>query len=286
MQIQTIVQIIDSLAPVNNSYRREKNSIKKIELMWKLGAILNNNLQKYNVTLDELLYSLYDPHSTIKRSNITRSLGAYSYRVYNYFKQKNDIKRLLSNLKSYNVFIEALPLLTNKKYIPYVNNDYILSLINSQDTTKNIDHKLNSIKQSISPSRTLRISPVLLYREEKKYLNNIIIYVSSLYKTINTLRELENSKYNLASPEFREQLVIILMSLASDTFTNKINIIKKSQIYEDLNGLYMISVSNTENRARFRKWVLSSNKLLWLAEAVHALGSENDLHFFKKKLEK
>ncbi len=284
MKPQDLVSLIDSLAPINNAVRVEKNAIKKIEEVWKMGSLLDNFIRKNKLTLDKLLYSIYDPHATIKRSNITRSLGSYSYRVFHYFSKKEDIRRLLPNLKSYNIFIEALPLLSNKKYIPFIKKENILSLINSKLSTRQIIDKLYIIKQSILPTRKLLISPEQLYLEDKQFLNLIIKYLSNIYKTINSTSELNNLQFDLGDIKYREQLVSILMALSSDTFVDKIKVWNESDISNSLRNLFRIGIGDNENRARFRKWVLSSSKLLWLAEAIHALSNDSDFRYFKKKL--
>src|SRR3990167_6392549 len=138
MQSEDLITIIVSLAPINNDFRREKNAIKRIEYMWELVSLLDQFIQKNKLTLDELLYAVYDPHATIKRSNITRSLGSYSYRIHHFFKNKKDVRKILPKLKSYNVFIEALPLLMNKKYTSHVNSKNILSVVNSQESSQQI----------------------------------------------------------------------------------------------------------------------------------------------------
>lgn len=286
MQPQNLTTLIDSIAPINNAVRQENNAIKKVELVWELGSHLDKYLRNNKLTLDELLYSIYDPHATIKRSNITRSLGGYSYRVFHYFKKQVDIKQVLHNLQSYNVFIEALPLLINTKYAPYVKSEDILTLINSLQPTHRIVNRLNLIKQSIIPTRKLRISPKLLYTNEKQLLDLIIDYVGEIYRTRDSISELNNIKYGLNDTKYREQLTSVLMALASDTFKNKITSYIELNINDNIRRLYRIALSNNENRARFRKWVLSSNKLLWLAEAIHALGNDNDFRYFKRKLEK
>lgn len=286
MQSEDLITIIDSLAPINNAFRREKNAIKRIEYMWELGSLLDQFIQKNKLTLDELLYSVYDPHATIKRSNITRSLGSYSYRIRHFFKNKKDIHKILPKLKSYNVFIEALPLLMNKKYTSHVNSKNILSIVNSQESSRRIVDRLNLIKQSILPTRKLRVSPGNMYVEEKQLLQSIIRYVGGLYITFNSISELNNLKFNLYNIKYREQLISILMAVASDAFISKIKIYSENEISGDLRNLYKIAVSNNENRARFRKWVLSSTRLLWLAEAIHALSNDNDFRYFKKKLAK
>lgn len=286
MRSEDLITIIDTLAPINNAFRREKNAIKKVEYVWELGSLLDEYIQKYKLTLDELLYSIYDPHATIKRSNITRSLGGYSYRIFHFFKKREDIRKTVPSLKLYNVFVEALPLLTNIKYKAYVNSEDILAMVNSQKSTQEIVDELNFIKQSILPTRKLKISPNLVYAEEKDFLVSVIKYVRDLYKKNDSISSFNNLKYEFHKKEYREQLVLILMALASDSFMHRVKTYKEDEVSNNLRRLLQIAMSNNENRSRFRKWVLSANELLWLAEAIHALGNNSDFLYFKKKLEK
>lgn len=284
MRQEELILLIDSLAPINNAFRREKNAIKKVEHMWELGLRLSDYIRRNKLTLDALLYSIYDPHATIKRSNITRSLGSYSYRVYHFFKKKNDIRKLLRNLESHNTLIEALPLLTNKKYTPHVNKEDILSIVNSQESVKRKIDRLNSIKQSILPTRTLIISPKQMYSNEKQFLQSMIKYMGELYKEPELATKMGQFEFGLSDINYREQLTSILMAIASDAFLGKIKLYAEGEIKDELKGLYGVAISSNENRARFRKWVLSSNKLLWLAEAIHALTNNDDFRFFRKKI--
>lgn len=286
MQSEDLITIIDSLAPINNAFRREKNAIKKVEYVWELGLLLDKYIQKYKLTLDELLYSIYDPHATIKHSNITRSLGSYSYRIFHFFKKKEDIRKTIPNLKSYNIFIEALPLLVNIKYKAHVNSEDIFAMVNSQESAQQTIDRLTLIKQSILPTRKLKISPGLMYAEEKRFLVLVIKYIRDLYEKNESIFSFNNLKYELHKKKYREQLVLILMALASDSFMNKVKTYKENEVHRNLRRLLQIAMSNNENRSRFRRWVLSANELLWLAEAIHALGNDNDFHYFKKKLEK
>lgn len=286
MQSEDLVTIIDSLAPINNSFRREKNAIKKVEYVWELGSLLDRYVRQYHLKLDELLLSIYDPHATVKRSNITRSLGSYSSRVFRFFEKKGEIQKTLPNLKSYNIFREALPLLVNEKYIPYVNKGKIITMVNSQDSPHRIVDRLIAIKQSIHPVKNPRTSHATMYIEEKYFLNSIIRYIRDLYKNFDTVSMFNDLQFDLKNVKYRDQLVSILMALASDSFMNKIEIYKPDEINNNLKHLFEIGISTNENRSRFRKWVFSSNELLWLAEAIHALNNDEDFRYFKKKLEK
>lgn len=75
----------------------------------------------------------------------------------------------------------------------------------------------------------------------------------------------------------------ILMSLASDSFIAKANGIKNTNLNEDVLSILAISKSTTDNRARFRKWVMSSTNLLLIAEGIYALNDEDNYQFFRSK---
>lgn len=284
MKSEDLNIIIDVLAPINNAFRREKNTIKKVEYVWELGSLLEKYVHQYNVRLDDLLLSIYDPHATIKRSNITRSLGSYSSRVFRFFKHKEEIRKTLPQLQSYNVFREALPLLVNEKYVPHVDRSIIINLINSGKPSQKIINELISIKQSILPIKNPRTSLANMYIEERYQLNDLMKYIKRLYSSFGSIFEFNKLEYNLSDQNYRDQLVSILMALASDAFLNKLNNISKIDV--NVKRMFDIAKSNSENRSRFRKWVFSANDLLWLAEGVHALNNEDDFRYFKKKLEK
>lgn len=276
-----IVELIDKLAPLNNKFRITKNSVEKIEILWDLGQIIDAYLSKYDLKLHELLYQVYDPHSTIKKSYITRDVGSYSYRIFKYFKNKEEINNRLSNLKSYTLFREAIPLLFNDKYnLNKQEKDKIIDAIISNKNQKNLINELRKRKKDILPISNPRNQKSQEFQEERLYLRNLLVELRKFYGSNESLLATENI---FGDKQSRVFFVIILMALASDLFLNKINLVDPKMIDKNQKKLLLIAKSNNINRARFRKWVMTSTELLQIAEAIHSLDNKEYYVNFKNK---
>ncbi len=276
-----LVKVIDELAPLNNKFRTVKNPIKKIETLWDIGKVIDHYLSQHDLKLHELLYQIYDPHSTIKRSYITRDIGSYSYRIFKYFKNKEDIRKRLVGLESYTVFRETIPLLFNKKYnLGNKEKDEIIKIITSGGNQKLLITKIRERKKEILPISNPRDQKSGEFKEEKLYLQNLLNELKEFY-TINKM--LSNKVGILESKKNREIFVILLMALASDSFLNKIEHVDVKTINDNEKRLLSIAKSSNINRARFRKWVMNSTELLKIAEAIHSLGNNEYYINFRSK---
>lgn len=276
-----LVKLIDELAPLNNKFRIIKNPIEKIEALWDMGQVIDNYLSQHDLKLHELLYQIYDPHSTIKRSYITRDLGSYSYRIFKYFNNKKEIRKKLSGLKSYTLFREAIPLLFNKKY--NLNNEKkykIIKIITSNDSQKLLVIKIRNKKKEILPVSNPRDQKSKEFKEERLYLQNFSNKLKEFY-IMN--KKLPNKVGILESKKNREIFVAFLMALASDSFLYKTKNFESKVTDNDLKKLLSIVKSNNINRARFRKWVLNSTELLKIAEAVYSLNNKEYYINFRNK---
>ncbi len=278
-----LVELIDQLAPLNNRFRIEKDPISKIELMWEFGEIINNYLSNYGIRLHALLYKIYDPHSNVKMSYITRDLGSYCYRINRFFKNKKDIRQKLYNLKNYTVFRESVPLLFNPKYNSQINADVVLSLINSNRDPKLITKDAKQLKQKIRPIKNPRNQKSNLYSNEKIFIQHVYNDLNEFYLEYDHLPDEAIVISTFGNEKYRTSFMNILMSLASDSFIAKANGIKNTNLNEDVLSILAISKSTTDNRARFRKWVMSSTNLLLIAEGIYALNDEDNYQFFRSK---
>ena len=181
---EILVDLVDKLTPFNNNFRQEDDPIKKIEVMWEFGKILDVYLKKTGIKLHSLLYMLYDPHSTIKFSNITRDIGSYSYRILHYFKNKEEIKTKLFGLKKYSIFRESIPLLFNSKYKLNENaKNKIFNLITSEEDPKLIIKKLKIKKQEIITIKNPRNQKAIMYKTEREYLGEVLKKLLNFYKS-------------------------------------------------------------------------------------------------------
>jgi len=277
----SLVNLIDELGPLNNKFRNTKNSIEKIEILWDLGKAIDNYLTQYNLRLHELLYQIYDPYSTLKRSYITRDLGSYSYRIFNYFENKEEIRERLFGLKSYTLFREVVPLLFNKKY--NLNNkekNEIIKIITSDNNQKLLIEKIRKRKKEILPISNPRNQKSREFEKEKLYLQNFLNELKEFYRINKKLP----IKVNIfGSKKNREFFVILLMALASDSFLDKIEHINIKIINNNQKRLLSIVKSNNINRARFRKWAINSTELLKIAEAIHSLNDKGNYTNFRNK---
>lgn len=278
----TLLKIIDSLAPLNNELRKEHDVLLKIEKMWELGKVIDLYLKKYKLKLHELLYQMYDPHSTAKISNITRDLGSYSHRIYSKFSNKEEIRKQLPHLKSYAMFREAVPLLFNKKYHA-VRREKILAILNSNFSNSEIRSTLLRMKQNINPIKNPRTQKAYLYQKESDLLNILTIKIKEIYISNKNVLDKKKVDKVLGTRNYREKLIMMLLALSNDAFIKRVENLSENNVPNSLIGLLKIARSESINRSRFRKWVLSTNKLLSLAEGIQALDNKDSYDFYRKK---
>jgi hypothetical protein len=278
---KVIVELIDKLAPFNNQWRVCNDPIKKIELMWEIGKEIDFVVKKYNYGFDKLLRTLYDPHGQ-KMSYITRDLGSYSHRIYLYFKNKDEIKKKLYGLKHYTLFREAFPLLTNVKYkLSEKDRDSIFQQIvsvTSQAEANKIFLNLKKQKQLIRPIKNTRTTKSMQYSDQKVWLNTISKKIIDYYKS-NIDFDSENFiKINLTK-EFLKDLSDILISIAFNTSLKNDKIDSNE---DNLLKLKIISNSNTEDKARFKKWVLDTNSIIKIIELINGLLKPENYKFIRQ----
>lgn len=272
-----LVNLIDDIAPLNNQFRLTTNPINKIEIMWEIGKRIDQALIETRTKLHELLYTLYDPHGK-KMAYITRDLGSYSYRIFKYFESKNDIKKTFPMLSNYTLFREAIPLLFNDKYsLSEQEKAQVIALIQQQGDTSVIQKKLIRLKQKIQPMKNPRDQHADQYQKESALLANLKLELLDLYRSNEELP----SKLPYSDKE-RRALVQILMVLSAEAQTTVANIDNES-LSTDTQNLLRIAESNSQNKARFRKWAMDTHSLLTIAEALHALESPATYKFVRVK---
>ena len=281
----TLVGLIDKLAPINNKFRGAQDPIKKIETMWDFGQILDSYLRTNNVKLHELLYQIYDPYSRVKMSYITRDLGSYCYRVYNFFPDRTQIGEMLKGIKSYTAFRESIPLLFNATYgLTEAQKKEVVSIISSNKPVSVIVEELKHKKRSIRPINNPRNQRSEEYIVEKEYLSDLKATLKEFYSKNETLPSRQIVDDNFGVEQFRSVLVDILMALASEAFISKVDKIDENLLINEIKDIYNIAKSNSQDRSRFRKWVFSANELLSIAEAIHSLSDTGDYISYRNKL--
>ncbi len=279
-----IVELIDKLAPLNNEFRLTEDPIKKIETMWEFGKVLDQYLSILKTKLHTLLYKIYDPYSNVKMSYITRDAGSYSYRIYKYFSEKASIRTFLNGLTSYMAFREAIPLIFNPSYkLDEQAKQQVLYLIKSDQSSQAIVDKLRLLKKQIKPINNPRNQNATAYDKQKEYLDKLESDLKTFYLNNNNLPEEKIINKTFYGPIERQNIVSILMALASDSLVSQLKNIQKEKLNINDQELFDIASSNNMSRSRFRKWVKSHTELLRLSEAIHSLNDENNYKFFRTK---
>lgn len=277
-----LVALIDDLRPVNNEFRQTKDAIGKIKLMWRIGCRIDQALNESEAKLHELLYTLYDPYGSNKMSYITRDLCSYSYRIYKYFVKEDEIEKLLPNLTSYSLFREAIPLIFNDKYnLDEAEKLKIIRLIQSDGSPSHIIRQLKILKQKINPKKNPRNQRAAQFVDESTWLFMIKNNAAQLYKENEALPALDNWKLNSLQ---REQLVKILLAIASDSYSGKVSTLKEEDLIEPLQPLLRVAKADTQEKARFRKWAMNASGLFSLGEIINGMNSDVTYKLVRSKI--
>lgn len=283
---ESLVKLIDKLAPINNKFRSTQDPIIKIETMWDFGQILDSYLQEHDLKLHELLYKIYDPYSRVKMSYITRDLGSYCYRIYKYFSNRTQIREMLNGLASYTAFRESIPLLFNEKYgLTKEQKREVISIISDNKPVAIIIKEIKEKKKSIRPINNPRNQRAKEYSIEKEYLIKTRNQLRDLYFKNGTLPSKLIIDSIFGAKEPRSVFVDVLMALASEAFINKVNNLNNNLLKEEIIEIYNIAKSNSQDRARFRKWVFTANELLDMAEGMHSLSDEHNYKHYRSKID-
>src|SRR2546423_15688658 len=97
--------LIEQLGPLNNRWRRSPPS-EKVLTLWAMGEVL---LMAHPNPSDSLLWEIQ------KRSYIPRVVLRYALIVRRSWPNRQDLEALVTDLRSYTVFREALPFLKGKR---------------------------------------------------------------------------------------------------------------------------------------------------------------------------
>lgn len=278
-----LVGLIDELGPINNQLRMTEDPLMRVELMWDFGETINCIMEKTGVKLHELLLAIYDPHATTKMSYITRDLGSYCYRIFKFFKQRNEIRSTLPGLRSYQLFREAIPLLFNEKYrLSSSRKQEVIQLIQSSEDLRRIKCELIEMKQQINPVKNPRNQLGKKYDSEKQHLQVLKSETNKLYTVCDTRTCVPRGKPFVRS--MRHEYVKILMALANDSFLAGLGSVEMDSLDSMGKSLISIAKGSARDRSRFRKWVMDSNDLLSLAEAINSLDSDENYRFYRKRI--
>jgi len=283
-----INQLIEEITPLNNEYRDsvhlENSGTKVLELMWKVGKILELFLKKEKIKAHTLYWQIYGKAPGLKTSYITRDFLSYCLRIKRFFYNSDDIRRMFPNLKKYSLFREAFPLLENPKYklrgVEYVRLVRILNSNNNPLKIKSYIMDLKDKKIGIKNPRTQRLV------ELECEVDNFISVFNQVYELIkrDDIKEIKNFR-----DKFSNKLILMLSQLVA-AFTQEGLSFPEIDRYDYLprnwinfiDDLKRLSKSNIETRNRFRRLV-PPRKLMDLADMLNAITTSQGIKDFRLK---
>lgn len=163
MKEELAIQLIRELAPLNNAFRQAvKEGMpgnKVLKILWDAGDVIcSKNIDHVH----KIAWQMYGKSDSRRHSYLTRDYVAYCWRVRRYFQKREDIDQIFPKLKTHKVFKEALPLLTNPKYVLSSHErEEVYALLNNDSlmVTQIIDRlaKIKKRKLPINNPRTQRL---------------------------------------------------------------------------------------------------------------------------------
>lgn len=202
MNQETITNLIDEIAPINNRIRESKGA-EKISLLWDMG----------NVFFAHQIKNIHPIAWEIQRqSYITRDLISYAFRIRHKWSNKENLKTLFRQNTNYTLFREAFPLIENRKYLLKKEEMAdLLALINSNNPVE-AKKAILKIKSKIIGVKNDRSKRLIELKEQvshfEKFYTYMIKELSNVNPTISYLEKdillkISQSLFSLVNAEFK-----------------------------------------------------------------------------------
>lgn len=192
-------RLIEQLGPLNNRWR-DSQPAEKVLTLWDMGEVILKHVPSPS---DPLLWDIQ------KRSYLTRSLLRYALIVRRGWKQHDDLAGLVSGLRSYTVFREALPFLKgDREGIDETTHSKVASVLRDPNTSRAI-HFLKDLKTRAIGRKHRKGSSVSAIRDQAAEFERVLAEL-----------ELENVRAvavpDVAWPEALVALSQIAMAVATE----------------------------------------------------------------------
>ena len=272
-----LFELIDTISPIYNGYVLNKKTLKpyqSIEIMWELGEILFNFINKKDVkphSLYRMIYGKSEGSTNIgQKSYITREFQGRCVRIRKMFTNKNDIKCQLYLLNSFTSFRECMPFFDNPKYkFEGKEMQDLLDLLNSPlapTELLKIIRKLQNKKIGIKNDRKQRLND---FENEKQIF---IDFYNFCYRLVK-MKNFEEATKEI-DKEYYENISKNTTSLCKDGYKYfDFKVPSTATILEKEYGemiISFISKSTPKEIRRFRK-IVPAERISRLSEMLYAL---------------
>lgn len=281
--------LIKEITPLYNHYKQNKNKLNgadSLAIMWDIGDTLKKIIEKNNIPPHNLFRSVYgnseNKINVTRKSYITREFQSRCYRIRKIFDSKEQIRKELSNLKTFILFREAMPFFDNVKYeFKGKEKKSLLLLLNSEMPPAEILKKIKihqKEKIGINNPRTQRLGDV----ENKK--NTFIEFYNFIFRLIKSDSYIESLKKLKTIDTGFINLLAKNTSVLSQEGLKKFEFEVPKGISSILQEYaiviqQLVSKEDAKERRRFRR-LISPERITRLAEMIHAFSSEKKYRDF------
>jgi len=260
-------QLKIDIAPLNNRYRKNKNSMSGKDILllfWDVGDLITKCCQKHNIKPHNLFWEIQGNSEGAKNqktnSNLTREFMTRSERIRR-FLSKEDIIKEFENLSSYTLFREAMSFFTDKAHLlSKTEKRDLISLLNSDQSNEEIKRQiifLKSKKKVGRPNpRDQRLGDV---EPQKKTFDKFYQYIEALIKKDEKIRSKELAASGVNN-DFMSSLAVnttALMQEGIDYYPFEILPSLPNNLWKEyaLMLQFFINDKTPQNRKRFRRLV-------------------------------
>jgi len=272
-----IKSLVFQITPFYNKYKGNKLMVGSdaVCLMWQIGALLSVYLKEKKMAPNKLYREIYGgsegSDNIEKKGYISREFLSRCYRIQNMFIDENEIKNIFPNLRSFNLFREAMPFFDNPTYTS--KRKEIEVFLNTEEVDLDqIRALLKKVKDKSNP-RTQKLHEV----EAEK---NIFI---DFYNKIFNLSKLDKDELlNSLEQEKVDQDLILNIGNATRALTTdglKFPSLEYKERQIDINSLWflyiemVIGFSNESNATKIRRFrkLIQPKRIAKLADYLYLI---------------
>jgi hypothetical protein len=260
-------KLIEQLGPLNNRWR-DSEPPEKVLALWDMGETILATVPRPS---DPLLWDIQ------KRSYLTRSLLRYALIVRRGWKRRRELAELVSGLRSYTVFREALPFLKgDREGIDEGTYHKVVTLLGDANTTASV-HYLKKLKARKIGRTHKKGSSVAAIRDQATSFDTALT-------ELETEAARGNIRAGLATSASLVALSQIAMAVATEesvtdlpsTTTNMDRLIAVAE------PLLAAARGGRSSMAAFRK-VVSAERLMQAADLLNSLRGETSLDEWRRR---
>jgi len=272
-----IKDLVFQITPFYNKYKANELMIGSdaLCLMWQIGGFLDAYIKEVKIAPHKLYREIYGgsegSDNVQKKGYISREFLSRCYRIKKIFSDENEIKNIFPNLKSFNLFREAMPFFDNQTYSH--KRKEIEDFLNTKEVSLD---KIRARLKEVNPKSNSRTQRLHELEGEKS------IFIDFYNKIFNLSKVDKDTLFSLLEKERIDQDLILTIGNATRALTIdglKFPSLENKEEQVDINSLWfsyieMLKEFSNESNAikirRFRK-LIQAKRIAKLADYLYLL---------------